>query len=130
MKWIIAVAIAAILLCAGAASGHRMFVGQRITLDLYVLYDDGSPAGNATVKLYQDGKLFTENVTDAQGKVSISLPGKGTGKWQYVVSDGGHTEKGATNIDSNVPLQAGSSSLFMVGPMFSMRRKKQKRWCL
>jgi len=44
MKWIIIVAIAAILLCAGAASGHRMFVGQRMSLDLYVLYDDGSPA--------------------------------------------------------------------------------------
>ena len=130
MKWIIAVAIAAILLCAGAASGHRMFVGQRMTLDLYVLYDDGSPANNATVKLYQDGKLFAENVTDSQGKVSIALPGKGSGKWQYVVCHGGHTEKGAINIDSNVPLQAGPSALFIVGPLFSMRRKKQERWCL
>lgn len=126
MKWIIVVAIAAILLCAGAASGHRMFVGQRMSLDLYVLYDDGSPASNATVKLYQDGKLFAENVTDAQGRMSIALPGKGTGKWQYVVSGGGHTEKGAINIDSNIPLQAGSSALFIVGPLFSMRRRRQE----
>ncbi|OPY51608.1 MAG: hypothetical protein A4E49_02213 [Methanosaeta sp. PtaU1.Bin112] len=130
MRWIIAVAIAAILLCAGAASGHRMFVGQRMTLDLYVLYDDGSPAGNATVKLYQDGALFAENVTDAQGKVSFALPGKGTGKWQYVVCHGGHTEMAAINIDSNVPVQAGSSALFVVGPLFSMLRKKQKSRCL
>jgi len=87
------------LICAGAASAHRMFVGQRMTLDLYVLYDDGSPAGNAMVKLYQDGKLFAENVTDSSGKFSIVLPGKGTGKWQYEVSGGGHTEKGSINID-------------------------------
>lgn len=130
MKWIIAAAIAAILLCAGAASGHRMFVGQRMNLDLYVLYDDGSPAGNATVKLYQDGKLFAENVTDAQGRISIALPGKGTGKWQYVVCHGGHTENGAINIDSNIPLQAGSSALFLVGPLFSMHRKRQNSRCL
>lgn len=130
MKWIIIVAIAAILLCAGAASGHRMFVGQRMSLDLYVLYDDGSPAANATVKLYQDGKLFLENVTDALGRISIALPGKGTGKWQYVVSDGGHTEKGAINIDSNIPIQAGSSALLVAGPLFSMCRKRQKEWCL
>ena len=130
MKWIIVVAIAAILLCAGVVSGHRMFVGQRMNLDLYVLYDDGSPAGNAKIMLYQDGKLFTENVTDALGRISIALPGKGTGKWQYVVSDGGHTEKGAFNIDSNIPLQAGSSAFFVAGPLFSMRRKRQANGCL
>lgn len=99
MKRILALILLAILLCAGASSAHRMFVGQRMTLDLYVLYDDGSPAGNAMVKLYQDGKLFAENVTDANGKFSIVLPGKGTGKWQYEVSGGGHTEKGSINID-------------------------------
>ena len=51
MRWILAVIIAALLL-AGAASAHRMFVGQQITLDLFVFYDDGSPASKAEVKLY------------------------------------------------------------------------------
>lgn len=105
MKRILALILMAMMLCAGAASAHRMFVGQSMTLDLYVLYDDGSQAGNAMVKLYQDGKLFAENVTDASGKFSIVLPGKGTGKWQYEVSSGGHTETGSINIDCSLPAE-------------------------
>ncbi len=66
MRWILAVIIAALLL-AGAASAHRMFVGQQITLDLFVFYDDGSPAANAEVKLYQEGALFAQTSPMQQG---------------------------------------------------------------
>lgn len=102
MKQIIAIAIAALLLFCGAASAHRMFVGQQMTLDLFVFFDDGSPAGNAAVKLYQEGKLFAENMTDASGRFTVVLPGRGTGEWQYEVSGGGHSEVGSFNINSSV----------------------------
>jgi len=102
MRWILAVIIAALLL-AGAASAHRMFVGQQITLDLFVFYDDGSPASNAEVKLYQEGALFAENVTDATGRFTVNLPGKGTGNWSYEVEGGGHTEKGYIIINNTLP---------------------------
>ncbi len=95
-----ALAFVALLLCSSAASAHRMFIGQQVTLDLFVFYDDGSPAGNADVKLYQDGKLYAENVTDSTGRFTVILPGRGTGKWQYEVSGGGHTETGLLNINA------------------------------
>jgi hypothetical protein len=104
MRWILAVIIAALLL-AGAASAHRMFVGQQITLDLFVFYDDGSPASNAEVKLYQEGALFAQNVTDATGRFTVTLPGKGTGNWSYEVEGGGHTEKGSIIIN-NTPAKS------------------------
>ena len=124
MKMMSVLILAALLLCAGAASAHRMFVGQQLTLDLFVFFDDGSPAGNADVSLYSDGKLFAENVTDASGRFTIVLPGKGTGIWQYEVSGGGHTEKGSININ-NTPLQAGALGLSLVGPLPLIRRKRQ-----
>ena len=99
MRWISALIIAALLL-AGAASAHRMFVGQQITVDLFVFYDDGTPAANAEVKLYQDKELFAENVTDATGRFTVALPGKGTGNWSYEVEGGGHTETGSIIINN------------------------------
>ena len=101
MRWILALIIAALLL-AGAASAHRMFVGQQITLDLFVFYDDGSPAANAEVKLYEEGELYAENVTDATGRFTVTLPGKGTGNWSYEVEGGGHTEKGSILINNTL----------------------------
>lgn len=125
MKWWLILIIAALLLCAGAASAHRMFVGQQLTLDLYVFFDDGMPAGNAIVKLYCDDKLFAENITDATGKFSIALPGKGTGKWQYEVSGGGHTEKGIININNSLTASFGVLGLPLMGPLSLLRRKRQ-----
>lgn len=125
MTWRLILILAALLLCFGVASAHRMFVGQQITLDLYVFYDDGTPAGNAEVKLYQDGKLFSENVTDATGEFSIALPGKGTGKWQYEVLGGGHTEKGVINIDNILPTSAGALGHPLMAPLSLFRRKRR-----
>jgi nickel transport protein len=124
LKRMLVLMVVALLLWAGAASAHRMFVVQQLTLDLYVFFDDGTPAGNADVKLYSDGKLFMENVTDASGKFSIVLPRKGIGELQYEVSGGGHTEKGSININ-NTPLQAGTLGLSMVGPLPLIRRKRR-----
>lgn len=101
MRWIPALIIAALLL-AGAASAHRMFVGQQITVDLFVFYDDGSPAANTEVRLYQEGELYAQNVTDATGRFTVTLPGKGTGDWSYEVQGGGHTEKGFISINNTL----------------------------
>jgi nickel transport protein len=129
LKRILALFLLALLLCAGSASAHRMFVGQRITMDLYVFFDDGSPAANARVKLYQGDELFAENVTDATGKFTVVLPGKGTGNWRYEVSGGGHSEKGFVNIDNSEPVKAAAMGMAILGPLVlisRMRRKKEE----
>lgn len=130
MKWMLAITIA-VLLLAGAASAHRMFAGLQVTIDLFVFYDDGSPAANVEVKLYQEDELFAQNVTDATGKFTIILPGKGTGKWYYEIEGGGHTEKGYINIDNNQPLkgnqtlQAGVLGYGILLPYSLGRRKRE-----
>ena len=114
----------ALLLLAGAASAHRMFVGQQMTLDLFVFFDDGSPASNAEVKIYSDGKLFADNATDDTGRFTIVLPGKGSGLWRYEVYGGGHEEMGWISIN-NTPLQATAIGFSLVGPRPMIRRKRQ-----
>ena len=115
----------AVLLLAGAASAHRMFAGQQVTIDLFVFYDDGSPAANVEVKLYQEDELFAQNVTDATGKFTITLPGKGTGKWYYEIEGGGHTEKGYINIDNSPPLNMSALGYGFLLPYTMGRRKRE-----
>ncbi|MDD1762789.1 MAG: transthyretin-like family protein [Methanothrix sp.] len=105
-KSLILIILIVFLLDTGLSSAHRMFIGQRMTLDLYANYDDGSPVANATVKLYQDDKLFAENTTDEMGRFTMVLPGKGTGKWHYEIVGGGHTEKGYINVNNSPPVQS------------------------
>jgi nickel transport protein len=124
MRWILALIIAALIL-AGAASAHRMFVGQQITVNLFVFFDDGSPAANADVKLYQEGELFAENVTDATGLFTITLPGKGTGNWSYEVEGGGHTEKGAISINNTISARAGALGIGLCVPYLPSRKRRQ-----
>lgn len=135
MRWMLAVTIA-VLLLAGAASAHRMFVGQQVTVDLFVFYDDGSPAANAEVRLYQDKEFYAQNITDSTGRFTVTLPGKGTGKWHYEVEGGGHAEKGYINIDNNPPhpnapaqnatARAGFYSIILLLPYISQCRKREK----
>lgn len=127
MKRILLLTLIALMLSAGMADAHRMFIGPRVTLDLYAFYDDGTPASNAKVRLYQDGELFVENVTDAGGKFSVVLPGKGTGKWQYEVLGDGHTEKGFLNIDCSAPVQAAALGLCLLGPLVLISRKRRSK---
>lgn len=127
MKKIWTLLILALLVMAGTASAHRLFVGQRMALDLYVMFDDGSPAANAKVKLYQGDSLFAENVTDATGRFSVVLPGKGTGNWRYEVSGGGHTEKGYVNIDNSEPIKAVALGLSILGPLILLSRIRMKK---
>jgi len=91
-RLIFAILVLALVLETMPAFGHRMFIGQRVTVDLYAIFDDGEPAKDASVQVFRDGELYAENKTDSTGKFSLVLPGKGTGEWKFIVSGGGHVE--------------------------------------
>jgi hypothetical protein len=99
MKRWIALILLALVLGSGTASAHRMFVGQRINVETYAVFDDGSPAIDAPVKVYRVNatsglyELYCEDHADASGKYVLSLPGKGTGSWLFEFSSGGHKEE-------------------------------------
>jgi len=75
-----------------AASGHRMFVGQSLTLGISAIYDDGEPAADASVQVFLNGALYSQNQTDSTGFFRIPLPGTGAGDWMFVISKDGHDE--------------------------------------
>ena len=43
-----------------AASGHRMFVGQSLTLGISAIYDDGEPAADASVQVFLNGVAYSQ----------------------------------------------------------------------
>jgi len=73
-----------------AASGHRMFVGQSLTAGISAIYDDGEPAADASVQVFLNGELYSQNQTDSTGFFRIPLPGTGAGDWMFVISKDGH----------------------------------------
>ncbi len=75
-----------------AASGHRMFVGQSLTAGISAIYDDGEPAADASVQVFLNGELYSQNQTDSTGFFRIPLPGTGAGDWMFVISKDGHDE--------------------------------------
>ena len=99
MKRWIALILLALVLGSGTAGAHRMFVGQRVNVETYAIFDDGSPANDAPVKVYRENatsglyELYCEDRADSSGKYVLSLPGKGTGRWLFEVSAGGHKEE-------------------------------------
>ncbi len=99
MKRWIALILLALVLGSGMASAHRMFVGQRINVETYAIFDDGSPANDASVNVYRENAtsglydLYCEDRADSSGKYALSLPGKGTGSWLFEFSAGGHKEE-------------------------------------
>lgn len=74
------------------ACGHRMFVGQSLTVGLSAIYDDGEPAAQASVQVFRDGVLYSQNQTDSKGFFRMTLPGAGTGEWRFVISGDDHEE--------------------------------------
>jgi hypothetical protein len=75
-----------------AASGHRMFVGQSLTVGISAIYDDGEPAAEASVQVFLNGALYSQNQTDSSGFFRMPLPGTGAGDWRFVISGDGHDE--------------------------------------
>lgn len=99
MKRWIALILLVLVLGSGSVSAHRMFVGQRINVETYTIFDDGAPASDASVKVYRENAttglydLYCEDRADTSGKYALSLPGKGTGNWLFEFSAGGHKEE-------------------------------------
>lgn len=56
-----------------------MFLGQSLTVGLSAIYDDGEPAGDASVQVFLDGVLYSQNKTDSTGLFRMDLPGTGAG---------------------------------------------------
>ena len=98
-----------LLLTAGMAEGHRMFVGHRVSLEIFAIYDDGEPARNAEISIYrlnattETYDLYETGVTDSQGIYTMALPGKGTGQWRYTISGAGHSEEGYLTVSAQRP---------------------------
>lgn len=98
-----------LLLTAGMGEGHRMFLGHRMSLEIFAIYDDGEPARNADISIYrlngttEDYDLYEAGVTDAQGIYKVTLPGKGTGEWRYAISGAGHSEEGYFTVSAERP---------------------------
>jgi len=124
MKKALPILILALVLSSGLAAGHRMFVGQRATVDLYAIFDDGEPAASASVQVYRDGVLYAENKTDSTGRFTMVLPGTGSGDWRFLVSGGGHEEDISMSIrsESSTKLAAGLT-LIAVPAALAWRRR-------
>lgn len=135
MKGWIVLLLLALVLASGPASAHRMFVGQRINVETYAVFDDGSPAQNASVKVYRMNattglfELFEEDRADSAGGYSMSLPGKGTGSWLFEVSAGGHKEElfVAISDERPDPSKAGAAALAALPiALFAWRRRVKR----
>jgi hypothetical protein len=90
----------ALMASSMTASGHRMFVGQSLTVGLSAIYDDGEPAAQASVRVFRDGALYSQNQTDSTGFFRMALPGAGAGDWMFVVSGDDHEEVIEFSINS------------------------------
>jgi hypothetical protein len=111
--FIIATLILVLISGSMTASGHRMFLGQSMTVSLSAIYDDGEPAALASVQVFCDGILYSQNQTDSTGFFRMTLPGKGTGNWKFVVSGEGHDEVIEFLInDGNRTTVASSATVF------------------
>jgi len=135
MKIWIALIILALVLGAGTASAHRMFVGQRITVEACAVFDDGSPANDAPIKVYRENatsglyELYHENVTDSSGRYELCLPGKGTGNWLFQISSGGHKEEFSLSISDGRSdlLKAGIPALAVLPVALFAWKRRGKR---
>ena len=134
-RWM-ALILLALVLGAGSASAHRMFADQRINVETYAMFDDGSPANNALIKTYRENttsglyELYREDRMDSSGKHSLTLPGKGTGNWLFEITSGGHKEELFINI-SNTRSEAAkvgiAAAAAMVPLAFVAYRGRKKR---
>lgn len=106
--------ILVLMACSMTASAHRMFVGQSMSVGLSAIYDDGEPAQNALIKVFRDGELYSENNTSSTGYFQMSLPGKGTGDWKFVVSGEGHEEEVHFSITQESQNRASAAAMALI----------------
>jgi hypothetical protein len=133
MKRWIALILLALVLGSGTASAHRMFVGQRINVETYAIFDDGSPASDASVKVYRVNAtsglydIYCEDQTDSSGKYTMSLPGKGTGSWLFEFSAGGHKEELFITVSDERADRSTVAALAMLPVALLAWRRQNKR---
>ena len=136
MKKIISLLIIVAILSTGMACSHKMYVGQRVNVDVYAIFEDGQPARNADVEVYRYNDssecyddLYNQTATDSSGMVTITLPGKGTGKWKIGISSSGHKEETYLNISTDRPdaKKAGIVAAAILPLAFITWRKRNKR---
>ncbi len=119
-----------LLLIAGSmtASGHRMFLGQSMTVSLSAIYEDGEPAAQASIQVFRDGRLYSQNQTDSTGFFRMALPGKGTGDWKFVVSGDGHEEVIELSInDGSRPIVASAALAIAAVPVAWLWRRRGRK---
>lgn len=135
MKKIIALLVIAAILSTGMAYCHKMYVGQRVNVDVYAIFDDGQPARNTDAEIYRYNEtselyeLYNQTVTDSSGMVSFALPGKGTGKWKIEISSAGHKEETYLNISTDRPdaTKTGIMAAAILPLAFVTWRRRSKR---
>lgn len=126
-RLILAILVLALVLETVPAFGHRMFIGQRVTVDLYAVFDDGEPAKDSSVQVFRDGELYAENKTDSTGRFSLVLPGKGTGDWKFLVSGGGHEETATIYIANDNGKTAAATFALVAVPVALIWWRRSRR---
>lgn len=126
-RLILAILVLALVLETVPAFGHRMFIGQRVTVDLYAVFDDGEPAKDSSVQVFRDGELYAENKTDSTGRFSLVLPGKGTGDWKFLVSGGGHEETATIYIANDNGKTAAAAFALVAVPVALIWWRRSRR---
>jgi hypothetical protein len=126
LRWLVILAlILALVACNMNASGHRVFVGQKMTVTLSAVYDDGDPASDASVQVFRDGVLYSENKTNPAGVFSMVLPEKGVvGDWRFVVSCDRHEKETHFSIrDDGRATTAAAMGLLILPAAWIWRRR-------
>ncbi|MHC1631020.1 MAG: hypothetical protein ACXQT4_01805 [Methanotrichaceae archaeon] len=100
MKRFMTILILALLLIAGTSTAHRMLLGYKVNeLQLNTIYDDGTPAQDAHIDIYKDGKLYAEGMTDSSGSYIFRPEGEKVGDLTFVSSSVGHRAELALNME-------------------------------
>lgn len=116
------IAVIALLFCAGIAGAHRMMMGYRVNdVQVNTLYDDGTPAGGATIEVMSDGKSIAKGVTDGRGVYDFR-PENHTGEIEFVASSAGHRAELSLNLEQkkqtdeiSLPMRVASGLGYLLG---------------
>jgi hypothetical protein len=98
--------VAALLLAARPAAGHRMMAASLVREDgtvlLQAFFRDGTPARGVKVQLTRpDGSSFTAGETDGEGKLIVA-PDEAPGRWTAVFT-GSMGHRAETQFTLGVP---------------------------
>jgi len=137
IRSIILIAMIALLFCAGLAGAHRMMMGYRVNdVQVTALYDDGTPAGGATIDVMSDGKSIARGVTDGRGIYDFR-PENHSGDIEFIASSAGHRTELSLDLEQkkqtdeiSLPMRVASGLGYLLGlsglAMIYVSRRAQK----